>query len=1008
MQLVSVHKTGGTMDATGRVTVTWDGINRHEIILNASQPWVPRHPKAKAFLDAAPEKWFLHHVPSSTNPEVPRFTLPKGLQVTESYPSDSDGYKYFVVGAVPVGAMRFELEPQDVSGEPGQTAELVAKVIAPSGAMTVQWYQLGADGSRTPVTSGSYVSGNRLTCFVYLGDRSAAGQYLVEVSAGGQTITSKPAKVLLNTGGHEDIVGAVEGASIGGRVWEETTVNDVDDGEPGLPGIEVVLIDVGANNQPIARATTDANGNYAFYDVPPSPAGYRVRWRFGDEYHVARPYIGGNTAVDCDAEFASSLMGSPTSGPLTQDSGLIVLVDDESIEEIDLGLFEKPTLTFVESGHVVMEESSDVLIEIEYELSKPLRYTPLTLHFRTFTFAKGGATRLVDYRQENVNSTTIPAGSTSGVVRFTIIADDLIERPETFYVEPDQLLNSNHIKRVQKPAVYWAGIVDTDIKPVAPGDTFKEYQTALGNRIGTSGMADFSTGEPLFWELAPGFSTNGMPSFKAGPANGMVAHAVLTAPNAKGPRTVSYDWKMSGTSEDVMMVFTQDLSVQYDEGNVPTPIAELSGVTGWQSVSFNVPDGHVINLSIFKGEFTDAFIEGWVRNLDLGGPDSPDALPQPESLELTGLEENQKTTAQGGRTLGVPSLNSSGVYAGVVETDVGSADLAGSLSTLTVSTKGEVSGKAVIGGNAVPVRGTFNDVGKFSSSLTAKDGTTATVFLQMQKDVTSSAVEVVGTISDDAGNSGSFTAQKAPNWVPGFHPCPFAGRYSLILPQRANGAPHLPTGEGFASLVIDAKGKVTIAGVLGDGTAFSAASTVSPTGRIPLQARLYAKKGSLSGMLQIRDTPNVSDIDGKLRWVKPVNTKSKLHKEGFDTDVTALGCLHNPLLQPPLGTLAGAGPWPLYLELSGGDFITIPMALEASLSLKGAKATLLEKAPPAGQKAYQLIRGSVNLTTGVVSLTYEDKFAKRKVSCRGLIFQKQNAFTGFMSGTAAMGSFVVY
>jgi hypothetical protein len=1004
---VSVQKTSGTMDATGKVTVTFIATDRYHIILN-SQYTTSNSPLAKAFLDAAPEKWFVHYRPSTSNPAVPGFTLPRGLAVASSHASDNPALKYFVIQPVATGAMRFEVEPQDASAGLGQTAELVAKVIAPGGAMTVQWYRLGADGSRTPVTSGTLVSGNTLRCFVYLGDRSMTGQYIVVVTAGGKTITSKPAKVMLRSGGHEDFLGTDEGATISGRVWEEITVNDIDNGEPGLPGIEVMLIDVAANQQPIARATTDAGGNYIFRDVPPSPAGYRVRWRFGEEYHVARPYIGANRAVDCDAEFASSLVNAPTSGPLTQDSGLIVVTGSGSFDNIDLGLFEKPTLEFVAPTSVVIESDHDQIIEIPFKLSKPLRYRPLTLYFRTFSFPQDGATRLVDYRQENVTGTTVTPGSTNGVLRFTIIGDNLNERPETFFIEPDGLLNSNHIKRQNKLPNHRVSIVDDDVVQPAPGDQFKEHKTAFGNRILTGGTSDFSTGAPMFWELAPEISTNGKPSFKTGPANGLIAHAVLTAPEARGPRRVSFDWRMSGTSEDLMTVFTQDLNVQYTEDNAPTPIAELSGVTGWRSVSFDVPAGHLININITKGDFSDTFIEGWVRNLDLGGPDSADAEAQPESLALDGLEEIQQPAAKPDRALGLPSKAGAGVYAGVVETDAGGADLAGGLGNISVTSKGAFTTKVSFGKNTVPVRGTFNESGKFSAKLTGRDGSSATVFLQMQTDVTSGGAEVVGTLSDEAGNSGSLTAQKPVKWLAKVNPCPFAGRFNLILPQRANGAPHLPTGDGFAHVVIGATGKVTVSGVLGDGTAFAAATSVTPTGRIPLQKRLYANQGSLSGVLQIRDVPGISDIDGNLRWVKPANARSKLHKEGFDTGVTALGSFHDPLLRPPLGGLAGVGPWLIDIEFSGGDFLKIPRSLEAQLSVKGATATLKEKTPPVGQKAVFLIRGKANLTTGAVSFTYEDKSAKKKATCRGLIFQKQGTFAGFMTGKAAMGSFVAY
>ncbi len=108
------------------------------------------------------------------------------------------------------------------------------------------------------------------------------------------------------------------------------------------------------------------------------------------------------------------------------------------------------------------------------------------------------------------------------------------------------------------------------------------------------------------------------------------------------------------------------------------------------------------------------------------------------------------------------------------------------------------------------------------------------------------------------------------------------------------------------------------------------------------------------------------------------------------------------------GRADGAGPWLINLELSGGDFIKMPIGLETQIGVKGKTATLREKAPPQGQKAYLLIRGKASLATGAVSFAYEDKYAKKKVACRRLIFQKQGTLTGFISGKAATGSFVLY
>ena len=1001
-----VEVTRGTMDHTGKVTVTHTFLDDRNFVLG-------KRPKAHAFLAAKPGVWFVEDywnplLPAESPPPV-GYNIPRGLQVLSSHEHDYSNWRYDVVGPAAAGTLRFQLEPQDAVCRPDGSFELSVWVVSAPISLAVQWFRVLPSGEQ--VAQGPYTPmfGSSHNFYGTLAPGEVSRTYLVKVSNGSKIITSKLAKVRRTAGGHEDFVdateGAAEGGTICGRVWEEITVNDIDNGEPGVPGIEVILL--GGGNTPLARATTDANGNYCFRGLPPGSS-YKVRWITGEQYHVARPYIGSNREIDCDAEFASSLINAPTHGALSTDSGTVSVTVGQGGGHVDLGLFEKPTLTFLEPSRVVIESDQDQIIEIPFKLSKPLRYTPLTLYFRTFSFPQDGATRLVDYRQENVTSTTVPAGATNGVLRFTIIGDDVSEAPETFFIEPDDLQNSNHIKRTGKSSNHRVSIVDDDVPLPAAGALFKEYRTAFGNRILTGGTSDFSTGAPMFWEMIPPSNPPGKPAFKFGPARGLIAHAVLTAPDARGPRTVSFDWVMSGTQEDIMMVFTQDLNVRYTEANAPTPIAEIRGNTGTRRVSFNVPDGHVINLSIWKGEITNTTIFGVVSNLDLGGPDSPKSEAQPETLALTGLDEIQKPAPKPARALGLPAQNGSGVYAGVVETGQGGADLAGGVSSIAVTSKGQFTTRVNFRGRTVPLRGTFSESGKFSTSVTGRDGSVGTLFLQMQTDVSSGGAEVVGTLSDDVGNTGKILAQKPVGWVPGINPCPFAGRYNLLLPQRAGGAPHLPTGDGFAQIVIGSTGMVTISGILGDGTSFVAASSVTPSGRIPLQTRLYANQGSLSGVLQIRDVPGVSDIDGKLRWVKPANARAIMHKEGFDTSVTALGSFHNPLLRPPLGGLTGTGPWLINVELAGGDFLKVPLPMEVQLSVRGSTAILKEKDPPPGGRTMIFIRGSANLTTGSVAFLYEDKTTRRKAICRGLIFQKQGNFAGFMTGNTAMGSFVSY
>ena len=76
--------------------------------------------------------------------------------------------------------------------------------------------------------------------------------------------------------------GFVKPATIGDRVWNDQDHNGVDNGEPGVPGVTVILKD--ASGTEVARTTTDSDGRYRFEGLLPGtytvsievPSGYEA------------------------------------------------------------------------------------------------------------------------------------------------------------------------------------------------------------------------------------------------------------------------------------------------------------------------------------------------------------------------------------------------------------------------------------------------------------------------------------------------------------------------------------------------------------------------------------------------------------------------------------------------------------------------------------------------------------------------------------------------------------
>ena len=294
----------------------------------------------------------------------------------------------------------------------------------------------------------------------------------------------------------------------------------------------------------------------------------------------------------------------------------------------------------------------------------------------------------------------------------------------------------------------------------------------------------------------------------------------------------------------------------------------------------------------------------------------------------------------------------------------------------TVSSNGLFTAKLQQGATSYPLSGQFSLTGAwFTNSITGASNLSA----RLQLDV-SGQDGLTGVLSN-AQWTAQLTADRAV--YSNGNPAPQAGKYTLVMPGRANSAEE-PGGVGFGSVNVATNGSVTFVGTLGDGTKVTQSSIVSKQGQWPLYTALYSGKGSLLGWLTFTNDAD-RDIDGGLNWIKPAGTTAGLYRAGFTNELEAVGS----------GYVSTNG-WRT-LNLTNGVLIleggNLAQALTNSFVLATNNAL----------SGTNLSRLAITNTTGLFSGTLTNPATGKAISISGAVMQKLNAGYGCFLGTNQSG-----
>ncbi|HKP36126.1 MAG TPA: S8 family serine peptidase [Pyrinomonadaceae bacterium] len=317
-----------------------------------------------------------------------------------------------------------------------------------------------------------------------------------------------------------------------------------------------------------------------------------------------------------------------------------------------------------------------------------------------------------------------------------------------------------------------------------------------------------------------------------------------------------------------------------------------------------------------------------------------------------------------------------GSYSGLFHETAGVLHESSGLVRLSLTDTGIFSGFLTLDGGTNNISGRFDPLSGSTSFSVARTGKSALQF-SLQLDF---ADQLTGQVSDGRWTADLIADRRV---FSATNPTPSAGMYTLVFPGAADYTAS-PSGHGFATATLEAAGRVSVDGRMGDNTRIQQLIPISKNGDWPLYAPLYAANGgSVLSWLKFLSPPGLTNQ--LTSWIRRAMPTASYYRSGFSNELSAIGSPYSV----PAGTRV-INCTNALLIFNGADFAT-PITNNIVLN---ANNTVQNLGP-------QNVSMSIVVTNG----TFSGSLMRpaRTNTFRGVFLQEQNIGLGYFLGSNYIG-----